>query len=420
MHSKHHHQKQLSHKTAKHSGKVNLEILNQTRNKQHLYDTQRKLTKKQQQLLKFNQYLEEFSFDKDLPPERKITADERLEIILALSSTLLCSLNYQQMITFLFTLLICGSYASTSFSEIKNYDSKLVIKEQIYRQICTDKSKMTYNKPNITVGFFNSDIYPKSCMSKVKEPCTLELTKLKNFNYNHNHLQVRKISEQKALKWMEEARIQFMSIIKNLNVKEKIIFNEYFSSLGILKLNYYAAKTSGEWSGGFCSEFTASSLISLLKMKLKYKLDMKIQTVSVSNRLSQSRYIRDHIYLLLDSNIDDIEIFNNSSLVEKALDKITQGKICDAWNKGYYIDFNKDDSGLYDHQAQWDTLQIETFNLKFSKLEQLPPIAQQFICKKLSEMNLDIESGFHCRVFNSNPKSDTFESHQKTTFKSSL
>lgn len=405
--NQHHQQKSVAFK--KH-GKNSLEIINQTRSQKQSYDIQRKSNKKIQQLLKFDQYMKEFS-----STEEYISADDILQIILSLSSTFICSLNHHQMITLAFTIFIYSSCASKISVNTKNS------KEQIYHQVCTDKSKSSYNKPNISVGFFASDIYPKSCLTKKDEICLMEFNELKQFNHNPEHLKVRQTSEQLALKWKAGQNYHFTTIVNSLNTnKQKKLFADYFSSICILKLYYYAAETANKWSGGFCNEHASLSLMKLLQLKLQYRLNMKIQTISVSNYQSQSRYLRDHIYLLLDSNIEDVEIINDKILVKKTFDKITTGKICDSWNKGYYVNFTQDDSGLYDDNAQWNTLRIETFNLKFAHFDELTVTAQRFICKILDEMNLGIESGFNCQIFHSRTKSESDKPQQQTKFKSSL
>jgi hypothetical protein len=321
------------------------------------------------------------------------------------------SLNKKQMIGICFLYLIMMGHAADTAEKVQNKNAgkqakKHEIKQQTLKAVCEDKSIPTYNKPNITVGIHNGVIIPKVCLTNNDHAaCELESSLLNGFNWNAEPIIKRREKRlAKMFKWRDSIEADQNRIINQLNSEQTSIFIKIIQTIYNLKPSYL---TTQEKRGGNCQEHMDIALISLLNKKIKYGLDLKIQTVTVLTSNSINK-IDSHIYLLLDSNQNDVSIKQNKDAVSKVLNQI-KGTICDSWNHGYHHPFQNDDSGFYDKNAGWDTLKIMTYSLNFADFNKLPLKAQKFVCKQLKLIGLEVGSKDTCLMYNRKPKVEEVE-----------
>ncbi len=328
------------------------------------------------------------------------------------------SLNPLQLKGLLFLILLTSAHAinaankmNPSINDTPNKESES-IQQKIY-EICSSVTFATYNKPNITIDYNRGELIPRACAEhefkyKMDDACECEKQKntLRQFRADitkrkADFLKLDKIREKvnaEYKKWRPEAQKEIAKIQKDHSLKQQTIFNGIIQNIIHLSGNYYLAIYMREYKGGNCGEHSSDSLEKLLNFKMTHGLKMRIQLVSLGKSKPTSPY-RDHEYILIDSDVPDVNIQQDVKKVGHFLDSMKKGRICDQWNKGYFADLASDNNGLYRSDAQWDELTIKTISLNFAEFDKLTKTAQRFICKQLSQIGLSVEPKEKCGIF---------------------
>lgn len=334
---------------------------------------------------------------------------------------LIPSLSPTQLKGLLFLILLTSAYAinaadkmNPSIDAPRNKESEA--KQQKIYEICSSTKFATYNKPNITIDYNRGKLIPRVCAEnefeyKIDSACERECEKQKHtlaqFRADITKLksdflkleEIRNKVDMEYKKWRPEAQKEMVKIQKDLSLKQQNIFNGIMQSIINLSGKYYLAIYMREYKGGNCDEHSSNSLEQLLNFKMTYGLKMRIQVVHLDKSKPTSPY-RDHEYILIDSDVPDVNIKQDVNKVGHFLDSMKKGKICDPWNKGYFADLASDNNGLYRSDAQWDELTIKTISLNFADFDKLTKTAQRFICKQLSQIGLSVEPKEKCGIFN--------------------
>lgn len=261
-------------------------------------------------------------------------------------------------------------------------DKNTPSKQQVYEHVCTDKSFRTFNKPNMTLGIQDKRIVPKACLTGEARVCKEHSVILDQFKPFFDTLsQARATVVAKQKNWVETALVGLSSPI--MDRRQLVIFQGIMNTLSLINNHSLSALEAKRIGGGNCGESTSRSLMRLIHSNLRNKLDMKIQLVTMFASKSKNT-IKDHIYILLDSDINDVDIKGDVRKTGQIIRSITEGKICDPWNYGYFADLKSDESGFYKSEAGWDSLSIKTVTLNFQDFNALPEEAQQHVRQKLS------------------------------------
>lgn len=364
-----------------------------------------------------NQKRKEQAFVSQEPTKKQAQNAEFLQLVLSLPRSVTDSLTQQQLIGLGLVFLVGGAYAiehapncaqvSPEFS-----DRKTLIKEKIVRDICADTSKATYNKPKFALGSQAGKLIPKSCIDGPSNDCAEHNRLFDEFKYDQNLIdELRNETTNQFNAWRKFADLSMANAYRSQSKEANEIFTKLYNSLVQFKYYYSTSHFAHQKQGGHCGEHTYSAMTQLFQQKIQYELEIKIQLVAVTASTSLES-IRDHGYLLIDSNIEDVNIKDDKDLVDMTLAKITKGKICDPWNQGYYADFHSDESGFYKNEAGWNYLYVKTYSLNFANFNKLSFDAQRFICHELSLMGLDVEPQSACRLFKPRIKKENREQTQ--------
>jgi len=270
-------------------------------------------------------------------------------------------------------------------------------------KICTNKELSPYNKPSdIRLGAMNGIFLPASCVtSKSSLRCNKEAQSFKNFHFDFSATAARDREQvaKQVSKWDDEFFPRAKDIFHRLNSnhvstpsepynKQSLIFKVVYDEIKLLIGFYFNARLAQKNEAGNCAEFTLVSLFELFKYQIENNFPLKMQIVRYSNsELEQQSQLTgddniffDHQYLLIDSNVLDIEIRSDRRRATKFIQSIKEGKICDTWNSGHYSEFSADKTGLYNNNAHWDTIIVDTFSFYPKNLEKIPAEARRFLC----------------------------------------
>ncbi|MBX3708458.1 MAG: hypothetical protein KIT56_07635 [Gammaproteobacteria bacterium] len=409
MHHKHHSPRQFSSHQEK--NKYNLDVLEQQR-KQQEHQTNIRTHAKLRTLLEGET---KHRRRKIVHKPPAVLKREKLEesVFIATINYLLPffgSLSKKQMIALCFFAMIAGRYVIEASEKVNDkigkqsrkqrpLKEKEALKAKVYHDICTETAFITTNKPNITLGSKEGVLIPKVCVTgKMTNECLFNQHVLASFVPDFRILsKMREDFRKTNGNWMISSSDTIYKIMDMQSKEQNLAYMGIMDVIAKLRQAYTKANLIQQSKEGNCDEHTAYAFTTLMQKKLQYGLEMKIQVVEV--HASQStRFIQDHTYLLIDSDIEDVEA-RGIKEVNAVFDKITKGNICDPWNRGYYADFKTDDSGLYKSEAGWDFLSLKTYSLKFKEFKQLSVDAQRFICHELQGIGFDVEPKEACRMF---------------------
>lgn len=307
-----------------------------------------------------------------------------------------------------FLLLICGAYGIDTSNQINN----TVKKQEKIKDICGNNSLTSFNKPKFEIAIHDDQIVPRSCVEQNNTDLCIshrsamieheENTKIKNLQKSNlgKIWKLRGNVKQQHNKWKESTEEKIKSITNPLNEKQLVTFNNLYESLTDFMLAYYSTQGANRAEGGNCGEHTRVALLKLLKEKINNRLEVKIQFVKLFYKQSKNK-IKDHGYLLTDSNAEDIDIKDNKNLVSDYLDHIETGQICDPWNNGYFKEFKANNNLFYKKEGGWDSLSVKTISFDFAALNSLPDAAKEFFCTQLFQIGLLDKPNDSCRFFNS-------------------
>lgn len=264
-------------------------------------------------------------------------------------------------------------------------------------EICSQTYILPVNKANgVILGSADENFIPYACIkNKESSQCANDVILQDNLKEANKGLAPRYKwvyeGRQRAYQSWFERNVGMISRIKNsLNSEQSEAFMNMLIVMEKLMRTFLAQSYAQNDAGrvGNCMEHTSVTLHKLLEEKIKSGSKVKIQYVEVEASKAK-KGIKDHVYLLLDSNLPNKRIQKNRKFVEDFFKSLKKGKICDTWNNGFYDDFAKtENKDFYQRGAGWDTLEITTIDLDFAGFEILPEEAQQFICEELKKMNL--------------------------------
>jgi hypothetical protein len=360
------------------------------------------------------------------PPHAISQSDTPAPFFDASSMNFLGQLDRVQTTGFLFLLLIGGAYTLEVSSDLakkplvdkkikpersrEEKEEKIALRSQVYQKVCTDRSKQTYNKPNVTVSLFKGSFVhfvPTACVGEDKLDCALRYLPPERLMANLDKSdRLRGQISQHVEEWRHSIKgeVEMIYTIRHTSQEEKIAFYNVMQTISDLKYFYTSSVFSRQSNGGVCDEHFHVAFIDILSQKIKYGLEMKLQLVQLSTEASYS-----HAYLLLDSDAQDVDIQKDPKRVKNTLDQIKHGKICDPWNHGHYTDILTDDNNLYksDDSLLWDNLFIKSYSLNLAEFKKLSIPARAFICKQLEEMGLDVEPKGQCSEYTNQSETET-------------
>lgn len=316
----------------------------------------------------------------------------------------------KQLTILLLVLMISCAYAveaSSSVERTRRQEPKRkdVDKDVIYREVCTDTSLHTYNKPNVTVAMsVRGTEVPKSCLLwNSKDSCDRDMLLWRQFTPDEVRMNnIYSNSLAKYQQWKKSFLREWELVQPTLNSDEDETTATIWKTISNMAMLYHSSNVIHEEKGGACVDHTKVALYKLIKHKLTYGLDIKIQRIQLSSDSNDDKV--DHMYLLLDGDISDRQIKSNPIAVKQALSLITRGKICDTWNQGYLSDFVSDVSGYYHnrdshHTKDWDSLSIDTFSLDFMVFQDLSKPMKQFVCEQIASLGFDLKREPTCFQF---------------------
>lgn len=205
--------------------------------------------------------------------------------------------------------------------------------------------------------------------------------------------------QKKFEKWYEKVLTSGTELAMKIgmNQKQLIALFDICYMLGTFKMIDYSEEVVEKYSLGNCGEQSNIALKKLLLQKIKNKEKIKIQSVrlKILDTKGKNSFIQDHEFILLNSNLEDVEIKNNIGATKKILDSINKGFYCDPWNRFYQkATVSKETKSLYSTEAGWDSVRVETIGLGLAKLHQLPLLAQEFVCKQLENIGQSAQEFF--------------------------
>lgn len=169
-----------------------------------------------------------------------------------------------------------------------------------------------------------------------------------------------------------------------------------YDQLSEIRSFHFSAQIINKIGYGTCGEQSQLTAIKILREAQRKGLDINIQKVRLESSTSKG-LIRDHMFLLINANLENIVIKENSARTKELLESIqkTSGFICDPWHDGRLIKYNEDTSGFYHGNTVWNSVMLTTFHFDWKQLAKLartlPSSGATFFCKELSYMELDEE-----------------------------
>ncbi len=321
------------------------------------------------------------------------------------------SIDRKQLIVFftLYFAAVSGVNALTNKMKTNNHS-----KDDIVSSFCTDVSKTTTNKPNISLGFDQKgNIAPASCIMGEIAECEKHYSLCRVF-YNEkisSPQSIEYINEGKASalreklnkeynKWYQDFSFHLHKAGTGIVKKNKKAEEALFQTIAFLKSEFIWADLANEAKLGRCDEHAACALQALFKKKFEYNLEIKIQKIDVMDSKKKNGPLSGHTYLLIDSDISDINVEKDQRKTQEILNSITRGETCDPWNYGMYQLFASDKTQFYNGKdAPWDTIEVREVRFNFDDLKKLSMPVQRLYCKELSNMGLLVETTEPCKMF---------------------
>lgn len=270
-------------------------------------------------------------------------------------------------------------------------ENKLAALLEIH-SLCKNPSLKSANKPPIRLDLHNQQSMPATCVSDLiayQEPrtkaCKEDLivfntfveTSRKNPETKQAILDARK--NIKATIGHEAA-----NIIANeeFTLEQMQKFLHYLDILESIDINLQTLNYSVALNAGNCGEHAAFNMFNIFKINKKFSTTTKMQLVEVS----MDKKAINHVYLMINSDLNDVLITSDREKCDQILKSVQQGFICDSWNHGYVEEAAKNTNNFY--RLGWDNLTIKTLTLDFDVCD-LPQQAAQFIEQKATSLGLE-------------------------------
>lgn len=296
-------------------------------------------------------------------------------------------------------MLLAASVASAARTLDKDASSASTISKML-RHVCTTKPFASPNKPGDVIfaryqlrdGQYASTI--TSCRehllfgSAISERCRDELAEFKVSAVGlHSKIkQIRNEIDALGEKNLRETQVILGRMTYGLapDLQEKI--RETFNVMLMLKTIQATHKKVLKIKMGNCGEHADHAAMEIVKISDKYKTPIKLQRVK--------GYADDftHGFLLIDTDLPDIEIRNDVKSVTAYLQSVTQGFVCDTWNEGYYeaASLNNEDNEIY--RGGYHSINVKTISLDFD-MRGFPKNVVEHIQDELQKLGLNLLSG---------------------------
>lgn len=315
----------------------------------------------------------------------------------------------KQLISIIFILMLAGAHAHDMSSGIERARGarslrREIDKDTLLREVCTDTSLATLNKPDFQLAI-SAEGYevPKSCLLlNAEAQCMRDLDAWRQFTPNQEKMDRIYSQYMAAYQQWKQPFLQKWEILQpdRHSAKDETTSNIWKIVSNLAFLSHSMSVIQAE-KGGNCADHAKVALGKLIQHRLTYGLDIRIHRVQLFSR-PDSKTV-DHMYLLLDSDMSEINIKNDAHAVKQYLGSISQGIICDTWNQ-VFGDFITDVNGFYHnryshHTKDWASLVIDDFSIDFTKLKDLSHQMKQFVCEQIAALGFHLEHEPLCMSF---------------------
>lgn len=256
-------------------------------------------------------------------------------------------------------------------------------KETQLGNICVDSRITPVNNPGFEFASYKGDIAPKSCLlhGGESEQCQNDLQAHYDFKFDLETWDLmRKESKQAYDTWRLEYKPQVSELMEQFTGKERAAFK--LVALGVNQWTsfHYIRDAANRYQKGACGEHTAIMILDILEQDLNQGTTTSIQEVIFQT--SQRKYLKDHTFLLLNSDVPDIVIENDAQAVSAHFSSANNGRVCDAWNR---VDTSLAESGTFytnDEGNVWDSVKVKSVasvNSLKTCYDMLPSVGQSLI-----------------------------------------
>ena len=264
--------------------------------------------------------------------------------------------------------------------------------ETLTGEYCQANRIPANNKPFIRVGVKNDAFVPVSCFTDPQK-CNSDQNRwgyfLQQSGPKANELTQHRKKQHEALqKWKKEIKSELQ---KKVDLEKNDEIFALFEQLAQLKEYYMDSTSVTERNLGGCGEQSAFTALKLLTQAQKFNLNLKITVVDLhTTKESPGFNIKNHRFLLINSDAPDVNIANNAKETQTYLRSLKtlqkSGKMCDPWNDGLFVPLNADPTHML--EKSWDGVKTKTLEFDFKKLSTLPRTVATLFCDELSKMNL--------------------------------
>ncbi len=355
------------------------------------------------------------------------------------SRFLLCA-NADKTTSLLFVLLILGSHVASASAAIESQRTKEMRRDA--SKICREKTKeltVQNRPPSGRVTVYQGRAMP-FCYARIAEQlsrsgnlqeiqisasdqCSEELEKFNTWSSQYlsmdktaflewrseleahqiqiseTQTEIYNIFREQILAEAQEkvktltSRTQFDHLQRMTDERVQKLSHVMQQLLKIKRIMYQAAEIKKQGQAR-CGEYSFSSIADLLK-----HFSDRGQTIKIQLLTAEAHPSADHVFLLLNSSLDDVSIKpkDSSDAAKKlAAEEIARlkldGDICDPWNiqtdgQGFYRRASLTDDPLYDERANWDSLRLESISLNFD-VKGLPHYVVKHIDDQLASVGL--------------------------------
>jgi len=328
----------------------------------------------------------------------------------------------------LFNIFVLGARGVIDPSGPSNISKNLPIKNsdsnKIKEKINNSAGKGLFspvNKSDKTLAInAKGKLVPIACTKEEqKEQCKLDLienNKIQrsyfSFNQDSQRIQQNRENQENHMQEFKDLMNEKAHpIFQVLNKDEEMKFRKlryFFYCLAEYDSLSQMVKQQGSET---CAGAEAKTVIDLIRLKLKNKIDFKIHSIHFKNELI-SDYIKDHVFLLVNSNIQEDRVILKSkkevlsffSTVKAENQIISENAlIYDIWNNVRGEEFIKNTDGIYfNENFPWEMAKIEeVVSIKDSHIkefaEHLQESIQEYFCDLLKKLGLTIDPIGTCK-----------------------
>lgn len=243
--------------------------------------------------------------------------------------------------------------------------------KDILQSICGSPQFAIGNKAHVTlaVDAATNTVITQHCSEPDSEACQQEklLVAEHKASRPQKSLAMQQVKQSQSInKKQFQANLakEYNAIITQATGAEKPALQEFAKELLFYYDNVIANEAAQKEGIGNCGEHKASALVDYTKHKLNADPHLHIQSVTLSKQSENADDYSDHMFLLLNSNIQDVNTADAHSKhsIDAVMKVLKRGStfLCDRWNV-YMNDVRKDKTGYYQHK--WQHVRIQTMRL---------------------------------------------------------